>query len=1578
MPVPALLSLRSSTTSSNESRLSQAATVVNDGVDDAKGYLGLNLLHCPAEPRVDFVFVHGLGGGSRKSWSKTASISHFWPQEWLPKDPAFKHVRIHTYGYNSDWAKGKENCLNVHHFGKSLLGELAVSPRMANANTPIVLIGHSMGGLVIKKAYLLSRQDEGLSALAERIHSIYFLATPHRGSDSAKVLRNVLQMANSGRAYVDDLDRNSEVIRAINDEFPNHSSHVKLWSFYETQKLTMGMMSRLIVDPDSAVLGYKEERQIPMNADHRSICKFDTPTDPNYIMLRNALSTTVDDILKKQATLKVAASGVQIKGIKKYLGISSTYEDDLMAVEDARMTGTCQWFTKKNAYLAWADMASGAQDILWVSGKPAAGKTVLSGFIIDHLRGLNRPCSYFFFKYGERTKSRLGAALRHLAFQMAQSHTSIRDRISTMQEHGVQLDDGNDASLWRKLFVDGIFQTQFSTHYWVLDAMDECLNYSLFFESMLAKLDPSIPLKILITSRDTPELHNLFTSLGDRRMASQRISTTDTFQDIHQLVEERSRCFNVQSNEYRMSLVQKILDKAQGSFLWTILVLSELSSTYSEEEINTVLDEIPPEMGELYLRTLQAMSRLPRGKTLAKAILTWTTCASRPLTLAELDGAIRLDLNENITKLDETIAALCGQLVMVDKSGRVQMIHQTAREFLVDEKLDSEFRISTAAAHTRLAKACLSYLVSDEMKPPRTNRRGSNVYSPGMRADFSAYACTSFSYHLARATPSADDILPLVDRFLKANVLTWIEGIARGGDLVPLVRTAKLLNRYAEKIVAELSPLDKSVQCIRGWATDLVRLSAKFAAALIDFPPGIFSLIPPLCPSESEIYKACSVGRKLSVTGLSTNQWDDRLSCVAFRHGQASALCHGHEFFAVGLTTGKVALYHANTCQEYKTLDHGESVRLLGFKYRPNLLATCGMKTLKIWDVQTGQALYTLDAPQRPVTLDFVDQFLLVATSKGYLATWDLTDQASRHADRPWGDEDVSNPLKGQPSAISISIPHKMLAVAYNGRPIILWDLESDSFYGYTGKRLPSGDISTHPITALAFNPKQDLELLAASYLDGELVILDPFNDQELESCRAQCPTLAVSPDGRFLAGAPGGGVLHIYEFDTLRLLYRVQADSMYIKQISFSQDSLRLADIRGSQCHVWEPVALWRDTLSDESSVDNLSTTISAVVADSKSKITATCVPLTGGVAFVGKADGSLSLYDLRTGVQTRELYRHKSPVRIISWSATRQVLLSVDVSNETISWKLQKSLREGWIALMQLFQSRLDCGHSIHQALLSDNDERLILSTRGSDHLWTQDGTPVCQQDMTSNPTTRKWFQHPSSAAHVVCFDGDSSDARICLWKDLDVVSSFCVPSDLQCENVMPWGRRFVCPGEARMCVLDQSLFDLAGPDHAKPGPGSYDLPSVAQTAAISKLAAHVLAVVSAGNGKLVFLDTRSWVCSADIDALLSAESGQPWSYSRHFFVPTEWFAGSRDIICSITGTGRDIVFARDSDLVVIKGGLDFAEKVEMNVSSGKRHERRGLLTVPERSYTDRPFQRGTKLDGSGSKMCASRPAY
>lgn len=95
-----------------------------------------------------------------------------------------------------------------------------------------VLIGPSMGGLVIKRAYMLARQGAAYKYWPNASTRSFFFATTYRGSDPAKLLNNILHFAHSSRAYV---ERGFGAVQSINDEFRNCSADVHLCSFYETK-----------------------------------------------------------------------------------------------------------------------------------------------------------------------------------------------------------------------------------------------------------------------------------------------------------------------------------------------------------------------------------------------------------------------------------------------------------------------------------------------------------------------------------------------------------------------------------------------------------------------------------------------------------------------------------------------------------------------------------------------------------------------------------------------------------------------------------------------------------------------------------------------------------------------------------------------------------------------------------------------------------------------------------------------------------------------------------------------------------------------------------------------------------------------------------------------------------------------------------------------------------------------------------------------------------------------------------------------------------------------------------------------
>ncbi|PYH86403.1 NACHT and WD domain protein [Aspergillus uvarum CBS 121591] len=1524
------------------------------GNDDPKGPLGLNLLHSPAEPLIDFIFVHGLGGGSRKTWSKTGSISHYWPQEWLPKDPAFKHVRVHSFGYDSDWSKGKDNCLDIFHFAKSLLGELSTSPHLGSKQTAMVLLGHSMGGLVIKKTYLLASQDTQYHALLKRFYAMYFFATPHRGSDSARLLENILHITYSRRAYVSDLKRGSHTLQLINEDFRQHAGKIELWSFYETYKLNVGLFKALIVDPNSATLGYPDEQQIPLGADHRSICKFEGLKDPKYVTVRNALASTVAKISSSERSSKDGLRKEQIKALGEYIGVCDQADDDLILVDDTRMPGTCAWFEMKPSYERWKDFDKNAPMILLVTGKPAAGKSVLAGYVINQLRQTKANCSFYFFKHADKHQSRLSACLRSLAFQMACMKPEIRDIILAMRNDNVRVDNEDPRILWRKLFLSGAFQAERQPHYWVIDALDECASISHFFDTMLAKIDSSIPLRILITSRETPELGNQLSMSGLSGCAVERMMTADTLADIKLVVEERAKSLAIDVTDNRDLLISKIMEKSQGSFLWTVLVLNELTKTYTDQEMRQVLDDVPREIKLLYRRSLDSMTREPRNRRLGKAILTWVTSTIRPLHVEELGSALELDIGDSFPKLEESVMALCGQLLTIDKFQRVQVTHESIREYLCGNDIESEFAIDKIKANTQLAKACLSYLTSDEMRPPRTGRRGATKSSFRVRSRFSTYACAAFCYHLSRADPLDNSVLELVVRFLRANILSWIEVIAKTKDLTQLIRTAKHLSKYADSSTLQRSPLCHELHMIRGWAMDLARIAAKFADALIASPSAIYSLILPFCPSESKIYQTPSPGKMVEVSGLAKSNWDDRLSCMKFQQGQTTAICYGENFFAVGLNSGMVAIYHTATCQEQGVVQHNEGVRFLQITTPSDLIIICGLKIIAVWEIRSRKLLQSFASPQRPIDMVVDGNVLLVASAKNFLASWKLDADASSNARKPWNDSaDMSKHAQRAPSALSISVGHKMMAVAYSGRPIVLWDLLEDAYFGTCGKKLSNGETSTHLVTAVVFNPNSAIDRLVASYLDGELILMNPFQDEAISSVRANCHTLTASPDGHLLAGAVGSGTIQIYEFETLTLLYQVKSTKLHIRQLAFGQDGLHLADVRGSECNVWQPALLVHDSAGDSSSEHMHIPFVEATTTDAKPKVVAISVDTQQQALYCSKEDGSVCLYNIQTGAYVRTLYRHNSSVHLLTWWPNRGILMSTDTSNKIHAWKMERRRQEGWVLETLLLDTRLDSNHAITQVLVGETAAKFLISTRQADYLWTIDGQQEAMRAHPDGQGSRKWLQHPESEHHLICVEG--AIARVHCWSDWSEVATVSLDINLighhwksinpslsqgslsllleASEPNGPAKTHGLFLYKATKLSLSFETEQTRNPQNGETSPpaiyaghedSSYSDPLSAKLASLSHHITHVIGVLT--QTRVVFLDTHSWVSSFDLDQ----PREQRASYTRHFFLPYDWFSGIQNILCALSQ--RNILVAYNSDMAVIKGGLDYSQVVEI----------------------------------------------
>lgn len=310
---------------------------------------------------------------------------------------------------------------------------------------------------MVKKAYILARESRSDPEFSKRIQCVFFLATPHRGSDYADILNNVLKVSGfiSPKQYLADLMTSSSSIQLINQDFCKYSDDLHVFSFFETLEMSLGLTSALIVQKSSAVLGpdCRTERVQYINANHREICKFDGPEDPNYLIVRDSLSTALDLVLKKPAVSSNLPDKSQLATLQTYLGMKGTGE-----VHHPTLEGSCSWIEHREDFQRWVAGGEVNPGFYVLTAQPGAGKTVLAAHVVSHLRARGLPCAHHFFQHGNDQEQSIARLLRSIAYQMASSNAAFASALLKLHEEGSSFSMDDMRTIRATVFRNGLFQ----------------------------------------------------------------------------------------------------------------------------------------------------------------------------------------------------------------------------------------------------------------------------------------------------------------------------------------------------------------------------------------------------------------------------------------------------------------------------------------------------------------------------------------------------------------------------------------------------------------------------------------------------------------------------------------------------------------------------------------------------------------------------------------------------------------------------------------------------------------------------------------------------------------------------------------------------------------------------------------------------------------------------------------------------------------------------------------------------------------------------------------------------------------
>ncbi|KAE8453869.1 hypothetical protein EG329_007645 [Mollisiaceae sp. DMI_Dod_QoI] len=1542
--------------------------------DRRKDPLGLTVIHEPEiSPPLDIIFVHGLGGTSKATWARGRDLKYFWPERWLPFEPGIQAARILSFGYNANFAAtGPSPITGIADFAKDLLysmkfakdeylEELEVG-EVSSILLPSII---NMGGLVVKQAYILGQNDEKYAGIVSSIKSILFLATPHRGSNLAEILNRILTVSifnHSPKLYISELKNGSQTVEALNEQFRHIAPKLDILSFYETLPTSVGLSKMMVVDKASATLGYAGEISRSLNADHHTVCKFESVQDSNYLTVRNALGTLVNTIRSAGQNLLGRS---QVEQLETLLAVSETQQADLEFFRKRWTPGTCEWILSSPFFHKWVGNDEQSPTMLWLHALPASGKSILTSFIINHLLQ-ECFCVYYFFRFGDESKRSLSACLRSIAFQIAEQLPRFRRALKDLRISSKTFEKTDARTIWDKIFVDILFKMTFSTTiYWVIDALDESDHPQLLIELMQSIAKSSAPIKVLLVSRQNSELISTFDRLSVV-VPIASLPIEDTKKDIRTYVEKEVRYMHA-GPELKSQIIEKLVAGAEGNFLWASLALVEVMECNTQEDLDETLEGIPSGMIQLYQRMertiIEKTKPRPRDQKLGQTILTWATCSRRPLLLTELTQALQPEFSVMLD-LKFTITRVCGQFVVVDSTDRLVMVHQTARDHIL--ATDSALAVNATKAHEKLFTKCLSAL--EEYGQRRDSDRRPSTQKATEGQEFVLYAMTSWAYHLNMISPDSDAPLILLSRFLKGSaVFAWIVLLAQQKQLKLLVYSSRSMNLYVRRKrgrYAATNPLLHRLQeleTLESWATDFLKILGRFGRNLTTSPTSLYQQIPPFCPKKSMVYRQFQqhtpLPHMLTVEGISNSVWDDSLAKISLGSGcHTLSILSSGDHFAVLTSTGSVNLYNSTTFELKQTLEHKERVCAMCFSSCSNLLATYGFRTTKVWSVNTGQIMYQIRNPigSRALTLTFsagytqliigsTDRLLRIAQLTGTSPSWSVL-----HPSLLKGETALDRPVHNVPWKIAFNSDATSVAAAYRGSPLCVWSIDPPELIGRCMRNQEYAGNSWTVVDQVIWHPKS--EEVIGLYMGGHVFRWNPYNNTQQE-LQADASIVASSPEGKFFATGDSRGTIKLYNFQHFSLIYQLSCENM-MSDLCFSPDSKRLYDLRGQFCNIWEPNALIRVDETGEqdseigSEIASIPTAaISETFAEVRDQITAIAIQFRGRYHAIGSESGVVSVVDTGEGDHFA-IPLWKSPVMLsighMDWSSDGKYLACAELTGKVIVKNVQLEPGQKW-AVTPVFEVKMQVSsEGIHQVLLNSDGKYLLVRNGPSVTVWSLVQSPKSAvQEQTIILPGATWIKHPSDSSILLAFS--ASEVRTYNWDDLSQLSivsletphlesspdsnkSSEVTSDLiegpagegKINSILtnPAGTHFLIDTTQptaqddvhRTYLVEASTVTLS---HADPTPSAitpYQIPPNIQNQIEIPLGLLP-------KQRLIFLNKDYSMCSWRLGADLATEKVQ-----RYYFLPKDWLNLEALDLCALLADGK-FLMPNNGELAIIK---------------------------------------------------------
>ncbi|OBT66162.1 hypothetical protein VE03_05055 [Pseudogymnoascus sp. 23342-1-I1] len=719
----------------------------NPDLYSTEGSIGMKVVTEPRDAVLDIIFVHGLTGNRETTWTHKNGV--FWPEQ-LAHD--ISTARIMTFGYDADVVKiwGMAGGNNLRNHGKSLA--FAVSDRRRDCRErPVIFIAHSLGGLVCEQALLhCGEGDKTLEKVFRSTRGIIFMGTPHAGADLAKwgyiLAKYSSTVRNTNSDILDPLRQKSDVLTAVQQQFQQllrkPDVDIEIYCFFE-EKPVFGV--GMIVEEHSATLSQYPNQSIAAN--HMDMTKFTGVNDEGYQRVLSRVKDNIEVMESSNKSLKDPRKHPEYETrIRCHRFFRTSHYEGFKERNPDPVKGTCHWFLQHPNYTSWRN--SHNSSILWVSADPGCGKSVLSKLLADEeLKPTrSRTTCHFFFKddNGEqKTATNALCALLHQVF--TQKPELLGHAVEIFNQNGEKLKKNVDL-LWQVLAA-AAKDLQAGEIVCILDALDECKESELkpllqklcsFYDEQ-SLLSNKITLKFLVTSRPLQHIEDKLNDLSQKIPAIRLAGEEDTDQILHEInlvidyeISKIQQKWGVDYNTV-CALREEFSKVEHRTYLWVKLIFDLIHQdlqSITKKGREKLFRTIPKSLDATYTTILNKST----NKELAKKLLQIVCVATRPLSVKEISTALAIQEDDKTYKdleiLPEEfskkyIRNICGLFIRII-NGRVFLLHQTAKEFLIAQEDCNQSALSCDGgiwknslsiqdSSALLASICMSFLRLEEL-----------------------------------------------------------------------------------------------------------------------------------------------------------------------------------------------------------------------------------------------------------------------------------------------------------------------------------------------------------------------------------------------------------------------------------------------------------------------------------------------------------------------------------------------------------------------------------------------------------------------------------------------------------------------------------------------------------------------------------------------------------------------------------------------------------------------------------------------------------------------------------------------